>query len=119
MAASSKRRSRSDQHETKTAGVVDDLVAAVVHNSAKKEVIFFILNREPNGSTEVSLNLHGFPPATGCTALAITGRDLLATNSAEKPNTVVPKEHNEFSVKADKVVAKLPPMSWNMLSVSY
>ena len=52
---------QSDQHETKTAGVVDDLVAAAVHNSAKKEVIFFILNREPNGSAEVSLNLHGFP----------------------------------------------------------
>ena len=110
---------QSNQHETKTAGVVDDLLAAVVHNSAKNEVVFFILNREPNGSAEVSLNLHGFPPATGCTALAITGRDLLATNSAEKPNTVVPKEHNEFSVQADKVVAKLPPMSWNMFSVSY
>jgi alpha-L-arabinofuranosidase len=35
------------------------------------------------------------------------------------PDTVVPKEHNEFSITADKVVAQLPPMSWNMVSVSY
>jgi alpha-N-arabinofuranosidase len=110
---------QSDQHETKTAGKVDDIVAAAVHDGAKKKVNFFILNREEPIAPEVSLHLHGFPPATGCTALTICGPNLLATNSAEKPNTIVPKEHNEFSVKADKVVAKLPPMSWNMLSVSY
>jgi alpha-N-arabinofuranosidase len=110
---------QSDQHETKTAGVVDDIVAAAVHDVAKSKVSFFILNREANGTVEVSLDLHGFPPATGCTAVAISGPDLLATNSAAKPNSIIPKEHNEFSVKADKVVAKLPPMSWNMLSISY
>ena len=110
---------QSDQHETKTAGVVDDIVAAAVHDVAKSKVAFFILNREANGAVEVSLDLHGFPPATGCTAVAISGPDLLATNSAAKPNSIVPKEHNEFSVKDDKVVAKLPPMSWNMLSISY
>jgi alpha-N-arabinofuranosidase len=110
---------QSDQHETKTAGNVDDIVAAAVHDSAKKKVNFFILNREEEIAAEVSLNLHGFPAATGCTALAISGPDLLATNSAERPNTISPKEHNEFSVQADKVVAKLSPMSWNMLSVSY
>ena len=110
---------QSDQHETKTAGNVDDIVAAAVHDGAKKKVIFFILNRQANGPVEVSLHLHGFSAATGCTALTICGPNLLATNSAEKPNTIVPKEHNEFSVKADKVVAKLPPMSWNVLSVSY
>jgi alpha-L-arabinofuranosidase len=110
---------QSDQHETKTSGVVNDIVAAAVHDTAKNKVVFFILNRDANGSAEVSLNLHGFPPATECTALTISGPDLLATNSADQPNTVVPKEHNEFSVNADKVVVKLPPMSWNMLSVSY
>ncbi len=110
---------QSDQHETKTAGVVDDIVAAAVHDVAKSKVAFFILNREANGAVEVSLDLHGFPPATGCSAVAISGPDLLATNSAAKPNSIVPKEHNEFSVKDDKVVAKLPPMSWNMLSISY
>jgi alpha-L-arabinofuranosidase len=110
---------QSDQHETKTAGIIDDIVAAAVHDDAKKKVTFFILNRESNSPVEVSLSLHGFPAATGCTAVAISGPDLLATNSAEKPNTISPKEHNEFSVKADKVVAKLPPMSWNMLSVPY
>ena len=68
---------------------------------------------------EVSLDLRGFPAASGCTALTIAGPDLLATNSAKLPNNVSPKQHNEFSVKADKVVAKLPPMSWNMLSVTY
>ena len=108
----------SQQHETKTAGTVDNIVAAAVHDAAKHKVVFFILNRETD-SVEVSLDLRGFSAATGCTALTIAGPDLLATNSAQTPNNVSPKQHNEFSVKADKVVAKLPPMSWNMLSVTY
>ncbi len=110
---------QSQQHETKTAGVVDNIVAAAVHDTGKHTVSFFILNREANGSVEVSLDLHGFPAATGCTALEISGPDLLATNSAERPNTIIPKEHAEFLVKADKVVATLRPLSWNMLSISY
>jgi len=105
------------QHETKTAGTSDNIVAAAVHDAAKHKVVFFILNREVD-SVEVSLDLRGFPAASGCTALTIAGPDFLATNSAKMPNNVSPKQHNEFSVKTDKVVAKLPPMSWNMLSVT-
>ena len=107
------------QRETKTAGTIDDIVATAVHDTVQRKVVFFILNREPTGPTEVSIDLRGFPPAIGCHALEISGADLLATNTAQTQDNVSPKEHNEFSLKADRIVATLRPLSWNMLSVSY
>jgi alpha-N-arabinofuranosidase len=107
------------KRETKTAGEIDDIVAAAVHDTAKRKVVFFILNREPGGPTEVSIDLRGFPPAVGCKAVEISGTNLLAMNTAQTQDNVSPKEHKEFSLKADNVVAKLRPLSWNMLSVSY
>ena len=54
------------RRETKTAGTIDDIVAASVHDDRQRKVVFFLLNREPNGPTEVSIDLRGFPPAIGC-----------------------------------------------------
>jgi alpha-L-arabinofuranosidase len=107
------------QRDTKTAGRVDDIVATAVHDTAKRKVIFFILNREEGSPVEVLLDLRGFPAPTGCDAVEISGTDLRATNSAQMPTNINPQEHNDFSIKPDKVVATLRPLSWNMLSVSY
>jgi alpha-N-arabinofuranosidase len=107
------------QRDTKTAGRVDDILAAAVHDTAKRKVIFFVLNREEGSPVEVSLDLRGFPAPTRCEAAEISGADLLATNSAQMPNNISPRGHNDFSIKPDKVVATLPPLSWNVLSISY
>jgi alpha-L-arabinofuranosidase len=107
------------QRATKTAGTVDDIVTAAVHDTAKRKVIFFVLNREAGGPVEVSCDLRGFPTLTACHAVELSGADLLATNSAQMPNNISPREHKEFSPKPDKLVATLRPLSWNMFSVSY
>lgn len=112
-------RVQCSRRETKTAGMVDDVVATAVHDSSKRKVVFFILNRQASGPLEVSLDLRGFPTPTGCQAVEISGPDLLATNSAETPHNIAPREHREFSIKGDKVVTTLRPLSWNLVSVSY
>jgi alpha-N-arabinofuranosidase len=107
------------QHDTKTAGSVSDIIAAAVHNAAERRVVFFVLNRETAGPVEFSVDLRGLPKITGCSASEISGADLLAANTAKMPDAVHPNEHEEFSIKADKVIAKLRPLSWNTLLVSY
>ena len=107
------------RHETKTAGTIDDIVAAALHDTVQRKIVFFVLNREASGPVEVSIGLRGFPEATGCNAVEISGTDLLATNTAQMPGNISPKEHSDYSLKGDKVVATLRPLSWNMLSVSY
>ena len=103
---------------TRTAGPIDDIVAAVVHDAAQRKIVFFILNRESSNSVEIALHLHGFPAVRRCHALELTAANLSATNSAEMPDTIVAKEHTEFLIREDRIVAALRPLSWNMLAVS-
>jgi alpha-L-arabinofuranosidase len=110
---------QSTQYETKTAGLTDHIVVSAVHDAYQRKVVFFVLNREPSGAVEVSINLRGFPTITGCSAFEIYGTDLLATNTAQTPNAVQPSEHQECLVKPDNVIARLRPLSWNVLSLSY
>jgi alpha-N-arabinofuranosidase len=110
---------QSTQCETKTAGPTDHIVASAVHDGDRRKVIFFVLNRDTSGPVDVSIDLRAFPQITACDAFEIAGPDLLATNTAQQPDAVQPNEHKECSVKPDKVIARLRPLSWNVLSLSY
>jgi alpha-N-arabinofuranosidase len=110
---------QSAHHETKTAGPTDDIVASAVHDAQQRKVVFFVLNRETSAEVEVSIHLRAFPTITGCNAFQISGSDLLATNTAQTPDAVQPSAHEECLVKSDNVIARLRPLSWNVLSLSY
>jgi alpha-N-arabinofuranosidase len=110
---------RSTQSETKTAGTIDHIVAAAVHDTDQRKIAFFILNRETSDDVETLIELRGFPPITACSAVQISGTDLLATNTENMPDAVQPSENKDFSVKPDKILARLRPLSWNALSLSY
>ena len=55
-AASLKPRSTAHNAKHCGAGRFEDIVAAVVHDSAQRKVVFFILNRESSNSVEIGLN---------------------------------------------------------------
>jgi alpha-N-arabinofuranosidase len=110
---------QSAHHETKTAGSIDNIVASAVHDTQQRKVAFFVLNRETSAEVEVSLYLRAFPTITGCNAFQISGSDLFATNTAQAPDAVQPVAHEECLVKPDNVVARLRPLSWNVLTLSY
>jgi alpha-N-arabinofuranosidase len=109
----------SAKFETKTAGTSDRLVAAAIHNSDKGEVGLFVLNRTTSEPLDLSIDLRAFPQITGCRGFQIQGPDLLATNTAGRPDKVRPDEHQEFLSAGDHLVTKLSPLSWNLILVSY
>jgi len=109
----------SSQCATKTAGPTDHLIASAVHDTDQRKVVFFVLNRDTSGPVELSIVLRAFPQITACNVVEIAGADLLATNTAQTPDAVQPSEHKECSVKADKIIARLPALSWNVLLLSY
>ena len=109
----------STQCETKTAGPTDHVIASAVHDTDQRKVVFFVLNRDTSGPVELSIVLRAFPQITACNVVEIAGADLLETNTAQTPDAVQPSEHKECSVKADKIIAKLPALSWNVLLLSY
>jgi alpha-L-arabinofuranosidase len=77
------------------------------------------LNRDAADSLDLSIDLRAFPAITKCEALEIAGPDLLATNTAKRSDAVQPNGHEEFSIQPDRLTAKLRPLSWNVLSLSY
>jgi alpha-N-arabinofuranosidase len=111
-------RIRSKQAFTKIAGPTDHIVASSVHDIGQRKVIFFVLNRD-SSPVELSIVLRGFPQIAACSLIEIAGPDPLATNTAEAPDAIQPNGHHECAVKADKIIAQLPALSWNALLVSY
>jgi alpha-N-arabinofuranosidase len=109
----------STQRETKTAGTIDQVIASAVHDADHRKIVFFVLNRESAGPVDLTIDLRGFPQIKSCQAFEISGTDLLATNTAQKSDTVQPVEHQEFTIHPDKFMTLLPPLSWNLLSLSY
>jgi alpha-N-arabinofuranosidase len=110
---------QSTQFETKTAGPIDNIVASAVHNANQRKVFLFVLSRETADSVDLSIELRGFPPIKTCESFEIAGSDLLATNTAQRPDAVQPSENENFSLQSDSTIAKLRPLSWNFLSLSY
>jgi alpha-L-arabinofuranosidase len=110
---------RCTQSETKTAGMTDHIVASAVHNIDQQKVVFFVLNREGSGSVDLSINLRGFPQINSCEAFEIAGADLLATNTRQKPDAVQATKCEDVSLRSDNLTARLHPLSWNVLSLSY
>ena len=110
---------QSTHCETKTAGPIDHVIASAVHDSGQRKIVFFVLNRETSDRVDLTIDLRGFPPIQNCQALEISGSDLLATNTAQKPDAVQPGEHREFAIQPDSLHTSLNPLSWNLLSLSY
>jgi alpha-N-arabinofuranosidase len=97
-------------YRTKTAGDSAQVLAASLHDTAERKLVLFVLNRSTDKASELAITLRGFPPITAGQAISLHGDDLLATNSANAPRTVTPTENAEFTVKADRLTAKLEPL---------
>jgi alpha-N-arabinofuranosidase len=110
---------QSTHCDTKTAGTIDHVIASALHDPGQRQIVFFVLNRETSDAVDLTIDLRGFPAIQGCQALEISGSDLLATNTAEKPDAVQPSEHREFAIQPDSLHTSLNPLSWNLLSLSY
>jgi alpha-L-arabinofuranosidase len=112
-------KTESTRFQTRTAGTIDRVIAAAVHDVNQKKISLFVLNRDTSESLDLSLELRAFPQITACEATEIAGSDLLATNTLQRPDAVQPVRHEEFSIQPDHLSARLRPLSWNLLYLSH
>jgi alpha-L-arabinofuranosidase len=110
---------RSDWYSTRTAGDSARLLAASIHDTAAKKVVLFLLNRFVDAPRDLSVDLRGFPAIQTGRVYTLFGADLLAVNSASLSHKVEPQEHVDISIHADRVSARLQPLSWSALVFSY
>jgi alpha-N-arabinofuranosidase len=103
---------------TKTVGAVPELVVSAVFHPESQVVSLFLLNRSPDSEVEVDGLLRGFPAFQKANGQRITGNNLQRTNTATDPDAVVPQAHQDFSVRGDSFTLRIPPLSWDVLTLS-
>ena len=69
-----------------------------MHSADGKTVAFFMVNRHPDEAMTVDIDMAGFAPKAIAEHITIAHPDLSATNTATKPDRVVPKPGVGISV---------------------
>ena len=92
--------------------------AAVVHNTERKEMVVFAINRSMTEAAETEIHPESFSPTHVVEAISMHNEDLEATNSAKGEN-VKPQANETAKITAEgKVSISLPPVSWTMLRIA-
>ncbi|MFO1141562.1 MAG: alpha-N-arabinofuranosidase [Amaricoccus sp.] len=78
-------------------------------------VTLFLLNRHLTDAMELDLALLGFGEATLEKHFEISGPDLRAFNTPEKPDTVAPKPGKGLGIEGSQLVGSLPPLSYHVV----
>ena len=95
------------------------LLAAVTDDPESGRTAVFALNRSPTETLEAEIDLRGFGDGpTIEEALELHHPNLKAANTKAAPDTVVPRRNGDVSVRGSGILAKLKPLSWNLIVVS-
>lgn len=106
-------------HHTDRYGSVDDINAVSVQCSDGSLAVFAV-NRSLDRPNELILDIAPNATYTTVDMTTLHEEDYMLANSREDPNRVLPKKNKqvEFLPDQNKVIAELPPVSWNVIHIS-
>ncbi len=108
----------SPTYETRQFGPVPYLTGTAVHNTERGEVTVFAVNRDPERTMSLEIDMRSYNRAERVEHIVVDGRDPKATNSATARN-VQARTSPAFSGPLDgRAVVDLTPLSWNVLRFS-
>jgi alpha-N-arabinofuranosidase len=93
------------------------LDVAVTMNSQNGQASVFMLNRDLQSERELILDWRDVTPSRVIAFETLTGPDLKASNSFQKPDLVAPRAL-EAPKPASKMTIKLPPRSYSVLRIA-
>ena len=109
---------KSPGYDFEVADNVPYLDIAGVHDEASRTLTFFAVNRHASESLDLDLDLQGFGKARIADHQVMTNADLEAVNTLSAPLAVAPKKGSGAEVKDERLTAKLPPYSYQMLRLA-
>ena len=98
-------------------GSVPFLDVAATHDPQNGQVCLFMLNRDLTGERELQLDWHDLTPSRVLVCETLTGSDLKAANSFERPTLVAPRALEPPGV-GSKMTFKLPKHSYSVVHVA-
>jgi len=97
-------------------GAVPFMESVLIHNEGKNEIVVFAVNRSSDEGIDFAAELQGFCPTRVLEFTEICGHDVKQTNTKDTC-PIAPKIADTARIDGDKLIAKLKPLSWNLLRV--
>lgn len=94
------------------------LDVSAVHDVTGNMVTLFAVNRHPDSSLDLDTRLEGFAGARVVEQHEMVHEDLRATNTASRPNAVVPTSTGDAKVEDGRLRATLKPLSYTVIRLS-
>ena len=88
-----------------------------VHDEMGGTLTFFVVNRHETEALDLDLALEGFGAAEVIDHQVMVHADVNAVNTSVNPMAVAPAKGKGAAVKAGRLTASLPPLSYQMLRV--
>ena len=100
--------------ETAVHGEVPVLDSVATYDAQTGRLAVFVVNRNPSEPVAFATDLQAFGGATLAEAVLLADDDVLAANTMEAPDRVVPQAHGSAAMDGTTLRADLPPASWSM-----
>ena len=99
-------------------GEVPYLDISAVHEAAAGAVTFFIVNRHGTEALDLDVSLLEFGALKIIDDQVIAHSDLSITNTAEKPDNVVPRKAEGSALSQGRLSAQIAPLSYRMIRLA-
>ena len=107
---------RSPTYDTARFGAVPVLDAVATHDEETGDVTVFVVNRHLSDHLDLEVTVRGFGAGLEVKeAWTLADDDLMATNTAENPDRVVPRPAAPATVTDGVLHTSLPPVSWTAI----
>jgi alpha-N-arabinofuranosidase len=93
------------------------LKLAAVHDDGGSFLTLFALNRHLAEAMPLEVRLRALQASSVEVARTMHDRDLKAVNSKDEPDRIQPMPLPDVRIEADRLLASLPPASWNVIRV--
>lgn len=93
------------------------LEAAVVYNEEQEQIVIFAVNRDMNDTLQLNCDMRDFAGYRVVEHIVMENEDLLACNTAQRPNKVVPHNKGDADNIGRTLIANLPKLSWNVIKL--
>jgi alpha-N-arabinofuranosidase len=109
---------QSPTYHDDTFDAVPYLEAVATWDEEHGSITLFAVNRDLESALPLEGDLRAFPGYHVLSHTTLTHSDLKATNTAQHPNNVTPRNNGDAAVSDGRLTATLPAASWNVIRLA-
>ena len=107
-----------DTYADATFDAVPYVESVATWDEAAGQLTLFAVNRHLTAAQPISADARAFPGYRVVEHITLTHPDLKATNTAARPDNVVPRANGDAAVDGGRLTASLPAASWNVIRLA-